>query len=259
MSGILRAGLDLVEMQLRVAAGEELPLTQADLKPRGYAMEARIYCEEPQRDFLPAGGTVQHLSPPPGCIQFVNSETAPRWDSAVQLGESIGVHYDPLIAKLITWGHTRDEAAERLHAALQGLQIAGLPTNVEFLKRLVMHPKFLEGGFTTAFLEQYGHEIVPDDTQSDEAVVALQLAVVARALSATAVPRSSTPPQSLGAWEQRDGFRVWGRQPYIIPVRWDVPGHDKARSSNQNRQPCGACERKSVTLLVLCRGLGLYL
>lgn len=225
-------------MQLRVAAGEELPVTQADLQPRGHAVEARIYSEEPQRDFLPAGGTVRHLSPPPGCIQFVNSEHAPRWDSAVQLGEAVGVHYDPLIAKLITWGHNRDEAVERLHAALQGLQIAGLPTNVEFLKRLVMHPKFLEGGFTTAFLEQYGHEIVPDDTQSDEAGMALQLAVVARALAAAAAATasSSTPQQSLGAWEQRDGFRVWGEQSYTIPVKWDVPGHDKACSPYQNRQ-----------------------
>lgn len=217
-------------MQLRVAAGEVLPLTQSDLEPRGHAAEARIYSEEPQRDFLPAGGTIRHLSPPPGCVRFVNSETAPRWDSAVQLGEDVGVHYDPLIAKLITWGQTRDEAMQRLHAALQGLQIAGLPTNVEFLKRLVTHPKFLEGGFTTAFLEQYGYEVVPDDTESDDALAALQLAVVARALVAAATAGNSSAQQSSGAWAQRDGFRVWGEQPYTIPVRWDVHGQDKVCS-----------------------------
>eukprot|EP00892_Ulva_mutabilis_P010600 jgi/Ulvmu1/7912/UM004_0144.1 len=219
----LISGLDLVEMQLRVAAGEELHLTQADLEPHGHAAEARIYSEEPRRDFLPSGGRIRHLSPPPGCVQFVNSETSPRWDSAAQLGEDVGVHYDPLIAKLITWGATRDEAMQRLHVALQGVQIAGLPTNVEFLKRLVKHPSFLKGGFTTAFLEQYKHDVVPDETGTEEANTALLMAVMTRAITAA---DAHTAGLADGAWAIKDGYRMWGTEPYKIPVRLDVPDHD---------------------------------
>lgn len=211
-------------MQLRIAAGEELPVRQGNLELYGHAAEARIYSEEPQRGFLPSGGTIRHLSPPPGCIQFANSRTAPRWDSAVQLGEEVGVHYDPLIAKLITWGATRDEAMQRLHAALEGLQIAGLPTNVEFLKRLVKHPRFLEGGFTTAFLEQYYDEVVPDEVDTHDARTALQMAVVIRALTAAARV-DDVLTRTSGAWAIRDGFRLWGAEPYTLPVRRDVPDH----------------------------------
>jgi 3-methylcrotonyl-CoA carboxylase alpha subunit len=223
----LPVGLDLVELQLRVAAGEELPVTQEQVQLRGHAAEARIYSEQPHNNFLPAGGTVQHLSSPCNSVQFENSYEVPRWDSAVQVGDTVGVHYDPLIGKLVTWGADRQEAMEKLLNALKGLQIAGLPTNIEFQKRLVAHPAFLQGGFTTAFLKDHGHEVCPEDVDSPEAQLALRMAVLAHAVAHSKETRLNVEPES--PWGIRDGFRVWGKQPYAISVKTDPHSLEQVR------------------------------
>lgn len=115
--------MDLVELQLRVAAGQALPLSQQQLKRCGHAFEARIYAEQPHNGFLPSGGTVAHWSLPPFSEAFGLNRSVPRVDSALAVGDEVGVHYDPMIAKLITWGEDREEALTRMQDSLAGLQV----------------------------------------------------------------------------------------------------------------------------------------
>jgi 3-methylcrotonyl-CoA carboxylase alpha subunit len=140
-------GLDLVEWQLRVAAGERLPLEQDALGIRGHAIEARVYAEDPARDFLPSIGTLEYLSPP---------ETSPavRIDTGVRQGDEITPYYDPMIAKLIVHGTNREDALVRLRAALADYQVAGVNTNIEFLHRLTRAPSFVDARLDTALIER---------------------------------------------------------------------------------------------------------
>ena len=122
-------GVDLVEWQLRVAAGEALPLSQERIAIRGHAIEARIYAEDPERGFLPSIGRIAHLRAPQ-----VSAEV--RVDTGVRAGDEISQYYDPMIAKLIAWGEDRDAALRRLRAALDQYQVVGVTTNVDFLRRV---------------------------------------------------------------------------------------------------------------------------
>ena len=139
-------GLDLVELMIRVAAGEKLPVAQKDVKLDGWAVEARVYAEDPLRGFLPSiGRLVRYRSPQgPGI----------RVDTGVFEGGEIGVHYDPMIAKLVGAGATRDEAIDRLSAALDGYVVRGLNHNIAFLAALVRHPRFREGRLSTGFIAE---------------------------------------------------------------------------------------------------------
>ena len=128
-------GLDLVEWQLRVAAGEPLPLTQKQLAITGHAIEARIYAEDPERGFLPAAGRIAHL-------RFPQASAQVRVDTGVQEGDEVGVHYDPMIAKLICWDVDRPAALRRLRAALAECEVAGPATNLPLLSAVSAHPAF---------------------------------------------------------------------------------------------------------------------
>jgi len=140
-------GLDLVEWQLLVASGEPLPLRQSDLSIRGHAFEARVYAEDPSREFLPSIGKLLHLRTPP---------TSPwvRIDTGVREGDEISPYYDPMIAKLIVSGATREEAIARLRQALTRYEVVGVATNVEFLSRLTTAPSFVEARLDTALIER---------------------------------------------------------------------------------------------------------
>ena len=140
-------GLDLVEWQLRIAAGEELPIkNQEDIPCRGHAFEARIYAENPLKDFLPATGHVWHHKPPADA----------RVDTGIQSGQDISVYYDPMISKLIVHGEDRSSALDRLVSALKRYELAGVPTNIDFLVKCAQHRVFQEPGATnTGFLEHY--------------------------------------------------------------------------------------------------------
>src|SRR5258708_3631990 len=128
-------GIDLVEWQFRVAAGKALPLTQEQLSIRGHAIEARIYAEDPTENFLPAAGRIEHLREP-------QPNAHVRIDSGVQAGDEVGVHYDPMIAKLIAWDRDRPSALWRLRTALGEDQIAGITTHLSFLSPVTPHPAF---------------------------------------------------------------------------------------------------------------------
>ncbi|MFS8111624.1 acetyl/propionyl/methylcrotonyl-CoA carboxylase subunit alpha [Rhizobium jaguaris] len=185
------AGVDLVEWQLRIASGEPLPRTQAELAVDGWAFEARLYAEDPSRGFLPATGTLSHLKFPDGDV---------RIDTGVREGDSITPHYDPLIAKLIVHAPTRQAALAKLTRALQDTQVAGTVSNLDFLVRLSQQPDFVAGRPDTGLIDREAETLtvasIPDD-------IALAIAAIFEA-GGMARPHARDPWQSLGAWQ------LWG-------------------------------------------------
>ncbi|RUO58568.1 acetyl/propionyl/methylcrotonyl-CoA carboxylase subunit alpha [Pseudidiomarina insulisalsae] len=141
-------GQDLVEWQLRVASGETLPLAQDQISLSGHAFEARIYAEDPDNDFLPSTGTLHHLRTPA-------SSAVIRIDSGVVEGDEVSAFYDPMIAKLIVWGEDRTIALRRLLRALDDYRIAGVRTNIDFLRAIGRHPDFQRAELTTRFIETH--------------------------------------------------------------------------------------------------------
>jgi len=149
----LITGVDLVEQMIRVAYGEKLSLRQEDVTLNGWAMESRLYAEDPYRNFLPSIGRLTRYRPP----QELNVEGAiVRNDTGVYEGGEISMYYDPMIAKLCTWGHTRLEAIEGMRNALDAFEVEGIGHNLPFLSAVMDHPKFVAGDMTTAFIaEEY--------------------------------------------------------------------------------------------------------
>ena len=145
-------GQDLVEWQLRVAAGEPLPCAQQDLQIDGHAFEARIYAEDPERDFMPASGRLEQLSAP-------TESPHVRIDSGVVEGDEVSIYYDPMIAKLIVWDRDRERALARLQRALGEYRVGGVSTNVGFLYNLASSRAFRAGEVNTGFIDQHSDEI----------------------------------------------------------------------------------------------------
>ncbi|MEL7115682.1 MAG: acetyl/propionyl/methylcrotonyl-CoA carboxylase subunit alpha [Pseudomonadota bacterium] len=189
-------GLDLVALQLRVAAGEPLPFTQADLAITGHAVEARIYAEDPTRGFLPATGQLDRLTLPEG-TEFAQGDV--RIDAGVRAGDHVTPFYDPMIAKLIVHRPTRAEALAAMSRALAETEIAGLVSNVPFLQRLVAHPRFSAGDVETGLIAEAPdlvHAPAPDQALRDVAMLA--------ALDLLDPPQTDTP------WTALRGWRAWG-------------------------------------------------
>jgi len=185
-------GLDLVEWQLRVAAGEPLPLEQDQLTIRGHAIEARIYAEDPAREFLPSVGSLEYLSTPTASRDV-------RIDTGVRQGDSITPYYDPMIAKLIVHGDDRAEAIARLRAALGEYHVAGVHTNIEFLHRLTGTPSFVEARLDTALIEREGELLFAPRPAPPR--IAWDLAVLAFVLSQRRPPIFDSP------WDDTSGWR----------------------------------------------------
>ncbi|GGB41289.1 acetyl/propionyl-CoA carboxylase subuit alpha [Tistrella bauzanensis] len=164
----LITGLDLVELMIRVAAGEHLPFTQDEVTLTGWAMEARVYAEDPYRGFLPSIGRLARYIEPTG--------TGVRVDSGVYEGAEISMFYDPMVAKLVTYGDDRLQAAERMSDALDAYYIRGITHNIPFLTALIKHPRFLEGRLSTGFIaEEYpeGFHGAPLDAEARRALAAI--------------------------------------------------------------------------------------
>ena len=157
----LITGVDLVEWQLRIAAGERLPIIdQSQIKSQGHAFEARIYAENPSRGFLPATGTVWHHEPPAVSNTGIN-EAGIRVDTGIQAGQEVGVYYDPMICKLIVHDDNREKALTKLVQALKTYQIAGVPTNIDFLIACAQHSTFQKpGAINTGFLDDHLDEVL---------------------------------------------------------------------------------------------------
>ncbi|HEY1999125.1 acetyl/propionyl/methylcrotonyl-CoA carboxylase subunit alpha [Paraburkholderia sp.] len=200
-------GLDLVEWQLRVAAGEPLPLTQSQLKLDGHAIEARIYAEHPARGFLPSTGTLKHLRMPEG-VEFTigaGAMRAPvRIDSGVREGDTITPFYDPMIAKLIVHGATRDEALARMSRALRLCEVVGPHTNVEFLQRIVTSEPFSSGDLDTGLIERHHDALfAPLGKPLREAFA---LACAALLTREGGVAHGASPWDALSHWRLNSGY-----------------------------------------------------
>jgi propionyl-CoA carboxylase alpha chain len=145
----LTTGVDLVELMIRVAAGEELPLSQSDVGINGWAIESRVYAEDPFRNFLPSTGRLVHYQPPA-------EDDHVRVDTGIFEGDEVSMYYDPLIAKLITHGATREEAISHMRSALDRFVIRGVSCNLSFLSALMVHPRFVSGNVSTNMIgEEY--------------------------------------------------------------------------------------------------------
>jgi 3-methylcrotonyl-CoA carboxylase alpha subunit len=191
-------GLDLVEWQLRVASGEPLPLKQADLRIHGHAIEARICAENPDRQFMPATGTLQVYRTPLGA-SFERADV--RVDAGVREGDTISPYYDSMIAKLIVWGADRAQALARLDAALARTHIVGLHTNVAFLRRVVTSRSFAQADLDTALIERERAALFDAPPLAPEVAAA---GVVAHALAQEQGTQNDDP------WSKRDGWRLFG-------------------------------------------------
>nr|MDP8995258.1 acetyl/propionyl/methylcrotonyl-CoA carboxylase subunit alpha [Pseudomonadota bacterium] len=166
-------GLDLVELMIRVAAGEALPFGQDEVKLHGWSIESRVYAEDPYRGFLPSTGRLVRYQPPSPSGE---RPSLVRVDDGVSEGGEVSMFYDPMIAKLITWGETREEAIDRQIDALDAFRIEGIGHNVDFLSALMQHPRFREGRLTTGFIaEEYpeGFAGAPADERLIEDLAAI--------------------------------------------------------------------------------------
>ena len=195
-------GLDLVEWQLRVAAGEPLPLQQEQLQIKGHAIEARICAENPDKHFLPATGTLQTYALP-DCSEF--SVSPVRVDSGVREGDTISPFYDSMVAKLIVHGDTREQALARLDAALAATRIVGLQTNVQFLRHVLASRSFAQADLDTALIAREAGVLFEQEK------VGLPLAAAAVVAHTLLQERSAVQGQGwTDPWAQRDGWRSHG-------------------------------------------------
>ncbi|HEY9316483.1 3-methylcrotonyl-CoA carboxylase alpha subunit [Achromobacter deleyi] len=208
-------GHDLVEWQLRVAAGQPLPARQEDLRINGHAIEARIYAENPEKGFLPSIGTLAYLGLPPHTA-FANADI--RVDGGVRTGDTITPFYDPMIAKLIVHGADRDQARARMLQALAQTQAVGVQTNVAFLSRLMQDSAFAAADLDTGLIERQRATLLPEPQAASAATLALASAAVlvrqglAQPGAQTAAKGPSDP------WDARDGWRL-GNQ-YQRHLQW---------------------------------------
>ncbi|GIH99275.1 acetyl/propionyl/methylcrotonyl-CoA carboxylase subunit alpha [Planobispora takensis] len=222
-------GLDLVELQLRVAAGERLPLTQDEVRLRGHAVEARVYAEDPARGFLPTGGRILTLHEPgasgpegiPGRgvsgvagtpdasggsgisgagapeIPEISASPMVRVDSGIAVGGRVGSDYDPMLSKVIAWGPDRASALRTLDGALAATTVLGVTTNVAFLRALVTHPEVVAGDLDTGLVERRLDELVPGAATPEDVLAA----------AALLLQHERVPAGPAGPWDVPDGWR----------------------------------------------------
>jgi propionyl-CoA carboxylase alpha subunit len=252
-------GLDLVELMIRVAAGERLPFSQEQVKLDGWAIEARINAEDPVRKFLPSIGRLVKYIPPP-------EQEGVRVDTGVYEGGEVSMYYDSMIAKLITHGATRDEALVKLKEALNAFCIRGVSHNIGFVAAIIQHPRFVSGRFNTGFIaEEYPRGFQASDVpQADPAL----LIAIAAAIHRSYLDRSASISGQMPGHELKVGDEwvvLRGRERHPVKVRPVAGGHAvefegesyELRSDWQFGQPFyrGTCNREPICVQVERRGL----
>ncbi len=219
-------GLDLVELMIRIATGEKMPLSQADVRINGSAIEARVYAEDPLRNFLPSIGRLVRYLPPQ------ESEHV-RVDTGVYEGGEVSMYYDPMIAKLITHGATRDEAIVRMRDALNEFYIRGVSHNISFLAALVQHTRFREGRITTNLIaEEYPTGFRPMDTVHDNPAM---LIAVAASIHRRYMDRAAGISGQLPGYERKvqdDWVVMINGEQHPVNVRSVAGGHDVIYGNN---------------------------
>ncbi len=209
-------GLDLVEWQLRVAAGEELPCTQDDLEINGHAVEVRLYAEDPAKGFLPSTGRLARLKLPEGDVHI-------RVDAGVAEGGEVSMFYDPMIAKIIGWDQTRGGALARLANALETAEVAGPRTNLAFLISTLRHPDFIAGNVDTGFIDRHKGDLVPSSSAvpHDALVFGALFELLQRQARANGAAQSP--------WQHLDGWRLGGERQHEA-LRFTDGGNDRVLS-----------------------------
>ena len=193
-------GQDLVEWQLRVAAGERLPASQDQLAIDGHALEARIYAEDPDNGFLPSTGSLGHLRFPAETPQV-------RVDTGVRQGDTISVYYDPLIAKLIVRAGGRRNCLRRMLEALRQILVAGVTTNIDFLTSVISHKAFQAADFDTGFIDRYLAELVPEKAPASPGVLALAALYQALRRDSRSRREAATSDDPASPWWATDNWR----------------------------------------------------
>ncbi len=214
----MTTGYDLVEWQIRIAAGEALPVAQNEICSRGHAVEARLYAEDPGHDFAPATGLLRRFRLPA-------SEPDLRVETGVREGDEISIFYDPMIAKLVAWGEDRAAARRRLEAALIATDVAGIANNRDFLLRLIGHPDFAAGAIDTGFIESHRAALaLPLSAAPFVAVAAASLALLneEKSAAARAAARSHDPHSP---WSLREGWSLAAASDYEI--HWSDAGTER--------------------------------
>lgn len=262
----LITGQDLVELMIRVANGEELPLKQEDVKLTGWAMESRVYAEDPFRNFLPSIGRLVKYEPPVG--------DHVRVDTGVYEGGEVSMFYDPMIAKLITYGANRNEAITRMQDALDAYCIRGVQHNISFLNALMVHPRFIEGRLTTNFIAEefpdgFDASYVPQD---DPAKVVAVAAMIHRQYMDRAARLSGQLPgherkvnddwvviingehHAVSAVPGNGGCRVeYAGSSYDVTTEWAL-GQPLLHGTINGQSVCFQVERKGLWLRLFHRG-----
>ena len=190
-------GIDLVAEQLRIAAGEPLGYRQEELSMRGHAIESRIYAEDPASNFLPDAGTLERHLPPDGFGVRVDAGVGPR-------GE-VPIHYDPMIAKLTTWGQTRATAIQRMERALSEYDVAGVETTIRFCRFVMQHEAFRSGRFSTHFVDEHfdPDALSPKDEVADRAAALAAVLVTAQERHVASTGDAAAPPSGESRWARR--------------------------------------------------------
>lgn len=247
-------GLDFVELQLRIAAGAPIPLTQDEIPLNGHAVEARIYAEDAVRGFLPSIGTIASFETPTA-TNFAHG--AVRFDSAVEVGDAISSFYDPMISKLITYGADRKSAMTRMADALANTHIQGVTTNLDFLSALIAHPEFAAGKFDTGLIERNAETLVaPPETD------ALVTAIAAIA-SIGLLPSNTKKSASYSHWVNtvwpayltRDGAEISAQVRLLAEGTFDVDGAE-LRLTPRNNSAFQAEHNGVKTTVNVMRGSG---
>ena len=209
----LVTGQDLVEWQLRVAAGEALPLPQEAIVQRGHAIEVRLYAEDPDRGFLPGSGRLERLVLPAPTAQV-------RIDSGVVEGDVVTIFYDPMIAKLIVWDVDRAAALARMRDALADCDIVGPKSNVDFLERLLRHPRVVDGTIDTGFLDRHLDQVLPppEAPSSQRLAAAATACLLDEEASTRQAALGSSDPHS--PWAFADGWRLGHAGVRLMRLGW---------------------------------------
>jgi len=235
-------GLDLVEWQLRIAAGQPLPLLQEQVQAYGHAIEVRLYAEDPDQNFLPSSGKLLTLRLP------ASSEHV-RLDGGVIEGDTVTIFYDPMIAKLIVFDVDRTQALQRLRDALATCEITGPKSNIGFLERLARHPAVVEGRIDTGYLDRHLEEFLTGDVAPADPVL-FAAATAALLHDEHAVNASTSDPHS--PWAKADAWRVGHAGKRIIALtlreqRYDVEAHGH-NGTYQLRHGEATCEVQGARL-----------
>jgi 3-methylcrotonyl-CoA carboxylase alpha subunit len=204
--------LDLVEWQLRIAAGEILPLLQTQIHAHGHAIELRLYAEDPEQNFLPGSGKLEQLRLPAPSANV-------RIDSGVIEGDTVSIFYDPMITKLIVWDTTRDLALMRLREALAESEIVGPKSNIEFLEKLVRHPVVVESRIDTGYLDRHLDEFLPQaQTPHPDILFAAATTALLHEEASSEARAAGSDPHS--PWQHTDAWRIGHAGKRVVAFLW---------------------------------------